>query len=50
MSSIKHFVWLFTGAITLWLAIGCSIPHRPFDNTSTSSQEIPQEPIEKIII
>ena len=50
MFSIKHFVWLLTGAITLWLAIGCSIPHRPVDNTSSSPEEIPQEPIKKIII
>ena len=49
MISIKHIVWIIGGAVTLWLAMGCSAPYRHLDNTS-SPQPTDQEPPKKILI
>jgi hypothetical protein len=49
MISIKHIIWVIGGAITLWLAVGCSAPYRALDSAS-SPQPADQEAPKKIII
>ncbi len=49
MISVKYIVRIIAGAIVLWLAMGCSVPYRDLDNTS-SPQPTDQEPPKKILI
>jgi len=50
MFSIKYLRWLLAGVITLWSAMGCSLPYSHVDSASTSPEERQQESIKKIII
>lgn len=52
MMSIKYIIWIMGGAVSLWLAIGCSAPYRSLDNTSSTppSKTEDKTPIKKIMI